>query len=322
MVVHCGLDRVSKSLEVWVGHVWPFYNGQGARNKKTASRRRGGLHYLDSTYENLRQYQTSRRGEAAVVIVIRGLSARSDHCGLPYQKSGGLASANPPAANAHEVIHGADLILDLVLAAVLGGAIGVQRQAAHKPAGFRTHLLVALASCAFAEVGRIAGDDRITANVLTGIGFLGAGVIFRSGLRAHGLTTAASIWTVAAIGVAVGYGQPYALAVGLAVAIITMCVLSFSDRFFGRIFAEHADVKIVCTAAAAACLGNALREFGAHYHPAGQYRVLNSQNESVVEAQFHIVLPRASKLSELVAALTAIPGIREIDAHSSAQGTM
>ena len=89
-------------------------------------------------------------------------------------------------------------IVHLIAAAVLGGVIGAQRQAAHKPAGFRTHLLVAVGSCAFMEVSRLTGDSRIAAGVITGIGFLGAGAIVREGLMTRGLTTAASIWAVSA----------------------------------------------------------------------------------------------------------------------------
>jgi len=220
------------------------------------------------------------------------------------------------------VIAGTDLVLDLMLAAILGGAIGMQRQAAHKPAGFRTHLLVALASCAFAEVGRISGDDRITANVLTGIGFLGAGVIFRSGLTAHGLTTAASVWTVAAIGVAIGYGTSYSLTIGLAVAVVTLCVLLVSDRIFSRVFPEHANVKVMCTADAAALLPRAFEEYGAHVHPAGEYRINNSENGKLVEVEYHIVFRRSGRLVELVHALAAIPGIRDVSSHASAPSSV
>lgn len=233
-----------------------------------------------------------------------------------------MASAEERAANGALVIHVADLVLDLILAAILGGAIGIQRQAAHKPAGFRTHLLVALASCAFAEIGRLSGDDRITANVLTGIGFLGAGVIFRSGLTAHGLTTAASVWTVAAIGVAVGYGQPYSLAIGLAVAVITLGVLLFSDRMFNRLFVEHANVKILCTDDAAAALMAAFEAYGAHFHPAGEYRIKNSESGKMVQVEYHIVLPRAGRLGELVQILAGIPGIHDVSSRTAAPSSV
>jgi putative Mg2+ transporter-C (MgtC) family protein len=89
--------------------------------------------------------------------------------------------------------------LGLVVAAVLGAAVGFQRQYTQKPAGIRTHALVALGACAFAEYSALLGDTRIAASVITGIGFLGAGAIVRHGFTTRGLTTAASIWTASAI---------------------------------------------------------------------------------------------------------------------------
>jgi putative Mg2+ transporter-C (MgtC) family protein len=116
-----------------------------------------------------------------------------------------------------------ELVGDLAAAAVLGGVIGAQRQAAHKPAGFRTHLLVALGSCAFMETSRLAGDTRIAAGIITGIGFLGAGAIVREGFVTKGLTTAASIWAVAAIGLALGFGTMLAYELAIVTTIPLAC---------------------------------------------------------------------------------------------------
>lgn len=217
------------------------------------------------------------------------------------------------------MIHGADLVLDLILAAILGGAVGVQRQAAQKPAGFRTHLLVALASCAFAEVGRLTGDDRITANVLQGIGFLGAGAIFRSGFTAHGLTTAASIWTVAAIGVAVGYGHPYSLIIGVAVTLVTVLVLLLSDGLFTRVFVHHhADIKVVCSLEAVSCVAQALRDQRVRFQAAGEFRVSNTESGSMAELEYHLTVPRDGKLAVIVCEIAAIAGVRDITSYAIA----
>ncbi len=108
----------------------------------------------------------------------------------------------------------------LALAAVLGGAIGLERELDEKAAGLRTHMLVSLGAALFTMVGAYGFHDflvdggtvvradpgRIAAQVVTGIGFLGAGVIFRQGFTIRGLTTAASLWVVAAIGMAAGAG--------------------------------------------------------------------------------------------------------------------
>lgn len=91
------------------------------------------------------------------------------------------------------------------LAAFLGAVIGLEREFRGYPAGVRTLALVCMGSALFAEMSRLySGDDRIAAQIVSGIGFLGAGLIFREGYSVRGVTTAATIWATAAVGVAVG----------------------------------------------------------------------------------------------------------------------
>jgi putative Mg2+ transporter-C (MgtC) family protein len=101
---------------------------------------------------------------------------------------------------------------------VLGGAVGAERELADQPAGLRTHMLLTIGACLFTLVsaygfGGSADPSRLAAQIVTGIGFLGGGAIVRYGLTIRGLTTAASIWATASIGVAVGAGR-YLLATG------------------------------------------------------------------------------------------------------------
>ena len=131
-----------------------------------------------------------------------------------------LASSTLPSLNWDESL------LRLALAAVLGGLIGVERELREREAGLRTHLLVALGSALFTIVGAYGFDaflntgasvvradpTRIAAQIVTGIGFLGAGAIIRQGLSVRGLTTAATLWVVAAVGLAAGAGY-YSVAV-------------------------------------------------------------------------------------------------------------
>ena len=116
----------------------------------------------------------------------------------------------------------------LIIAALLGAVIGWQREKAHKPAGLRTHTLIAIGAAMFTVVSQYGfpGDvpGRVAAGVVAGIGFLGAGAILHRGRGVEGLTTAASIWSVAAIGLAVGVGF-YLLAV--LAAVIVFLVLYF-----------------------------------------------------------------------------------------------
>ena len=97
----------------------------------------------------------------------------------------------------------AELLGKLALAALCGAVIGWQRDRRQYFAGLRTMALVAAGASLFTGVNQLFGDDRVVANIVTGIGFLGAGIILREGANVRGITTAATIWTVAAIGVAV-----------------------------------------------------------------------------------------------------------------------
>jgi putative Mg2+ transporter-C (MgtC) family protein len=107
-----------------------------------------------------------------------------------------------------------EVLLRLFVAAALGGAIGLERELRERQAGLRTHLVVAVGAAlftlvsayGFADFGSRVDPTRIAAQVVTGIGFLGAGAIIRQGLSVRGLTTAASLWLVAAIGLAAGAG--------------------------------------------------------------------------------------------------------------------
>lgn len=119
-----------------------------------------------------------------------------------------------------------DIVGRLVLASILGAAIGLEREIHDHPAGMRTHLLVALGSAGFTilsiEAFAAPGADpaRIAAQIVTGIGFLGAGAIIRQGLSVKGLTTAAGLWVVAAIGMAAGAGYYSAALIATGVVLV------------------------------------------------------------------------------------------------------
>jgi putative Mg2+ transporter-C (MgtC) family protein len=138
-----------------------------------------------------------------------------------------------------------EVMLRLLLAAGLGAAIGVEREYRRKPAGLRTNILIALGSALFTMISIQMGNgsstpDRIAAQVVTGVGFLGGGAILRSGTSVHGMTTAATIWVNAAIGIAAGAGQ-FAMAAGAtAITLIVLALLPPVEGFFER---RAADVE-------------------------------------------------------------------------------
>ncbi len=152
-----------------------------------------------------------------------------------------------------------DALLRLVVAAGLGGAVGLERELRDHEAGFRTHLLVSLGACVFTLVSAYAWTDwtfsteagivfdptRIAAQIVTGIGFLGAGAIIVRGINVRGLTTAATLWVVAAIGMAAGTGY-YAVAVGAtALVLVSLGPLKLvSTRMLSRVRPEEAELAI------------------------------------------------------------------------------
>lgn len=131
--------------------------------------------------------------------------------------------------------------LRLLVAAVLGAAVGLEREIHDHPAGMRTHLLVSLGSAGFTVLSIAAfpapGADpaRIAAQIVSGIGFLGAGAILKEGATIRGLTTAASLWSVAAVGMAAGSGAWIVAVTITAIAIVSLWPLRLvTERVIGR----------------------------------------------------------------------------------------
>jgi putative Mg2+ transporter-C (MgtC) family protein len=120
-----------------------------------------------------------------------------------------------------------ELVLRLLLAAVLGAAIGAQRERTGKPAGFRTLALMSLGAALFGVISEVAfngPDPRIAAGVVTGVGFLGAGAILHRGGGIEGLTTAAAIWVSTGVGLAAGSGM-YIIAVAVTAVVLGVLFL-------------------------------------------------------------------------------------------------
>ncbi|MAG91095.1 magnesium transporter MgtC [Candidatus Woesearchaeota archaeon] len=130
-----------------------------------------------------------------------------------------------------------EIILRLVLAVVAGGLIGLERRVVNKPAGVRTHMLVSLGSALFVLITLEtlpSEGGRIIAGIATGIGFLGAGTIFQAKDAVHGLTTAASIWVVAAVGLGIGLGH-YLMTITAVVLVLIILQLNNLEHFGKKI---------------------------------------------------------------------------------------
>ena len=142
-----------------------------------------------------------------------------------------------------------DVLLRLFVASGLGAVVGIERELRDQPAGFRTHMLVALGACLFTLVGAFGFQDltggqpvaavnadvtRVASQVVVGIGFLGGGTILRHGATVRGLTTAASLWVTAAVGLAVGMGFYLGATATALLAVVALAVLKPVGKRFTR----------------------------------------------------------------------------------------
>ena len=209
------------------------------------------------------------------------------------------------------------IVLRTLAAAVLGAAIGMQRELVHRPAGLRTHMLVSLAACAFAEAVYGLQSDRIIAGVATGVGFLGAGAIVRQGLTASGLTTAASIWVAAAVGVCAGVGTPAALVTAVVVTVSTVIALGIADwRVAAFVRAEHR-LQVIVRFDVGETTAEAVREqLASHFR---KVRVVSciaferAGERLVSSVSYDLGVRSDRELWERLAALGQSPGVMGID---------
>lgn len=132
-----------------------------------------------------------------------------------------------------------EIIIRFLLALLWGGIVGAEREYHSKSAGFRTMIMISIGACFFTmmsmRIGGANNPDRIASNIVTGIGFLGAGVIFRGENRINGITTAATIWAVAAVGMGIGAGYYTAAACASVLTIIILSVLPYAEKIIDRL---------------------------------------------------------------------------------------
>lgn len=210
----------------------------------------------------------------------------------------------------------ADLVTRLVVSAALGGLVGLERELTQHPAGTRTHLLVSLGAALFTIISiygfPVNGDPRlilpdparVAAQIVTGIGFLGAGVILKYGTTIRGLTTAGSLWATAAIGMAVGAGA-------YSVAIITTAIVLLSlwplNALIGRLQKTRVEhFRLVLDDIKA--LEAVTSEIAARGIDIRNVRVDRNADERIqlaVEAR----VPRGVRIRDLVGSFSAIGGV-------------
>jgi len=221
----------------------------------------------------------------------------------------------------------ADLAFRMLVAAVLGAAIGLEREIHEHPAGMRTHLLVSLGSAIFTVlsiygfqgiaangVAATVDPTRIAAQVVSGIGFLGAGAILKYGTSIRGLTTAASLWTAAAIGMAAGAGEWLIAAVGTFLVVFSLWPL---NAIVARLHKPGTRaVRVRLEVGRLEALGDVSRLLADRRV---ELSGINSQRlgKGRYEVELEIRLPTAVRAQDIIGAITAIP---DVDLLESATG--
>ncbi|HEY0652914.1 MAG TPA: MgtC/SapB family protein [Chryseosolibacter sp.] len=146
-----------------------------------------------------------------------------------------------------------ETITKLIISIVIGVIIGGEREYRNKSAGLRTIILICLGSTIFTmlsdHLGDATGASRIAANVVTGIGFLGAGAIMREGLTISGMTTASTIWVAAALGIAVGSGEYLLAFSAMALAFIVLTLFGYLQKVFFKVLSKTIELRVVFDAA-------------------------------------------------------------------------
>nr|WP_300001885.1 MgtC/SapB family protein [Tissierella sp.] len=210
---------------------------------------------------------------------------------------------------------GVTIVLRLILSAVLGGAVGFEREVHNRPAGFRTHILVTIGSTLIMLVSTSMGPNadpaRLAAQVVSGIGFLGAGTILRTGNNVEGLTTAASLWVCSAIGLAMGSGFYLG---GIVVTVIVLFFLekvSTFERFINR---ENYKSITIRGKTRPGFIGDIGTAFGMHHIIIKNISIENIEikedlNEEVL---FKLKFPVHLDIELLIQQLYEIEGIKEV----------
>lgn len=204
--------------------------------------------------------------------------------------------------------------LRLLLASVLGGVVGWQRESADKPAGFRTHIIVCLGAALFTLVSAVgffgSGADpaRVASNIVVGIGFLGAGTIWRTGGSVQGLTTAASLWTVAAIGTAAGLGYYFGAAAATLIVIVTLTAMKWFEERIPRRGVGNVVLVMVDQPGQLGRIGTVLGAFGANIE-----RVeMSARMDNKVTLDLAVRIPARVSRDEILVGLGDVEGVEDV----------
>ncbi len=211
-------------------------------------------------------------------------------------------------------------IFRLLLACILGGLIGYERESMNRPAGFRTHILVCLGSALvmvtsqyiFEKYSGVVNADpaRLGAQVISGIGFLGAGTIIREGASVKGLTTAASLWAVSCVGIAAGIGFYEGAIVAALVIYLTLIVLKRLEGNFAK--KRQLNILYIKTHNLPGQIGNIGCLFGKHDITIKNIEFINNEDDNEALIKFLIKMPGNARKEVIIGELQGIDGVSKV----------
>lgn len=229
------------------------------------------------------------------------------------------------------MISNLELILRILSSAIIGGIIGIEREAHNRPAGFRTHILVTMGAAlimlistqAFPGMEGLYDPSRIAAQVVSGVGFLGAGTIIITGHEIKGLTTAASLWVCAGVGLAIGAGFYLG---GLVTALVVFISLSVLSRVEKRIVSRKYKITNIVCRERPGLIGDLGQTFGKNGIMIKDLRInrnmvkedtllLTTTNETeydIIELEFTLVLNKSYDYDEFNNAILDVQGVEKI----------
>lgn len=220
------------------------------------------------------------------------------------------------------MISNSEIVIRLLLSALLGGLIGMEREANNRPAGLRTHVLVTIGSAlimmisidGFRDIiasGRSGDPGRIAAQVVSGIGFLGAGTIMQNGNNITGLTTAASLWVCGGIGLAIGSGYYFGALITVAIILFTLMKLGGIEKSIMRtkykIMAVSCDERPGLVGEIGCILGN-------HSMDIRDIRFIRDSDEldnKAVEIHFALKVPHSYPNTTILESICSIKGVEK-----------
>lgn len=210
-----------------------------------------------------------------------------------------------------------EVALRLALAVLFGSGIGLEREKNNHPAGFRTHILVCTGAAliTLVSINSFPGGDpaRVAAQIVSGIGFLGAGTIMREGTTIRGLTTAASLWSVAGIGMAIGAGYYFGATLTTALVIIVLFFFNALERKILQAQHHILALTIADVPGQLGRVGSRLGEMGVSIRSIQ----ISSDTANTVQAEIGIKTPASLELHQVVNGLTEIDGVFTIKFEDS-----